>query len=145
MKHLNCHILFFVLFSKEMLKWCTKFMYCNTQPSVISLYVLTHSHTSTHTHFFLFWWMVEYRLEVLLIGCKATVASSIYTSLEGRQHQPHIISMAPSFGICQWGKCILKHTHTHIDTYRHTVTQVELYTHERKQKHTYSKNINVHK
>ncbi|KAJ4942160.1 hypothetical protein JOQ06_012028, partial [Pogonophryne albipinna] len=45
---------------------------------------------------------VGFRLEVLLIGSKAAVASPVYTSLERGQHEPHIVGMAPSFRVCQW-------------------------------------------
>lgn len=52
--------------------------------------LVTHSHSLTHSlaHTFAFspHWKVEFRLEVLLIGCEAAVASSVYTSLERRQH-----------------------------------------------------------
>lgn len=55
---------------------------------------ITHSrrcfsfaHTLARTHtFFLSGWKVEYGLQVLLIGCKAAVASPVYTSLERGQH-----------------------------------------------------------
>lgn len=111
-----------------MLKWCTNCMYCNTQASVTCLHcvpslslTLTHSHTLTATHArSLSCWKVECRLEVLLIGCEAAVASPVYTGLERGQHQPHVVCMAPSFGICQRGERILKHIHAWTNTATHT-------------------------
>lgn len=82
---------------------------------------LTHSHTLTATHArSLSCWKVECRLEVLLIGCEAAVASPVYTGLERGQHQPHVVCMAPSFGICQRGERILKHIHAWTNTATHT-------------------------
>lgn len=115
-------------------------MYCNTQASVTRGPPLpappspapprpatrSHSHTLTATHARALscCWKVECRLEVLLIGCEAAVASPVYTGLEGGQHQPHVVCMAPSFGICQRGERILKHIHAWTNTATHTHARI---------------------
>lgn len=87
---------------------------------------LSHSHTLTATHARALscCWKLECRLEVLLIGCEAAVASPVYTGLEGGQHQPHVVCMAPSFGICQRGERILKHIHAWTNTATHTHARI---------------------
>jgi hypothetical protein len=62
--------------------------------------------------------MVLGRLVGGLVWGEAAVASPVYTSLQGGQHQPHVLSMTPRLGISQRGKRILKHTRNHRDNVR---------------------------
>lgn len=67
-------------------------MYCNTQAS--------ESFLSPHIGRFL--WFCH------LVWSKTVVSPSVYTSLQWRKNETHIISMAPSLGISQGCKSILK-------------------------------------
>ena len=81
--------LFYFFLDAKMMHYC---MYCNTQAS--------ESFLSPHIGRFL--WFCH------LVWSKTVVSPSVYTSLQWRKNETHIISMAPSLGISQGCKSILK-------------------------------------
>lgn len=96
MKNISCHFIFFSFFctsllgDAEMMHKLHVLQYpglSNMSPLITLSLSLSLAGILAGTHaFFLSCWKVEYRLEVLLIGCEAAVASPVYTSLERGQH-----------------------------------------------------------
>ena len=73
-------------------------MYCNTQASESFLF----PHIG---RFFCFSFLNGF---CHLVWSKTVVSPSVYTSLQWRKNETHIVSMAPSLGISQGCKSILK-------------------------------------